>query len=106
MSSEIKDTALMYLMTRFRDLGREDLPLHIIKLNQSYIVGHKRKTMGGKKEYLDEACKIVHVKSRDIWKLYWKRADMKWHLHSTSSYADLDDLLDEVRKDPEGCFWG
>jgi len=103
---KIKDITLMYLMTKFRDLGHKELPLQIIKNKQSYVIGHKRKSGDGKKEYLEEACKIVHVKSRDVWKLYWKRADMKWHLHSTADYEALDDLLDEIRKDPEGCFWG
>jgi len=51
--------------------------------------------------------KATYVKSKNIWKLYWKRADLKWHgydfLANTNS---LQDVLKEIGKDPFCCFWG
>jgi hypothetical protein len=32
------------------------------------------------------------------------RADLKWHLYE--EYSTLDELLKEVKDDPNGCFWG
>ncbi len=100
----MQDKLILYILSKLNKYGHEKLPLHIIKEKQSYVVGHKRKAWKSDKEYLDEDCKIVYVKSKNLWKLYWKRADLKWHLYE--SYEDLDDLLEEVRTDPNGCFWG
>ncbi|MBU4477772.1 MAG: DUF3024 domain-containing protein, partial [Candidatus Omnitrophica bacterium] len=36
---------------------------------------------------------------------HWdKRADLKWHLYE--QYDTLDAALEEVKQDPNGCFWG
>ena len=51
--------------------------------------------------------KVTYVKSRKFWKLFWIRADFKWHSYtpfSTSKY--LEEILDEINTDPHGCFWG
>jgi hypothetical protein len=103
-SQKIKDELIFYILSKLGCFGHEKLPLEIVKDKQSYIVGHRRKRWRTEEEYLSEACKITYVKKRGIWKLYWKRADLKWHLYE--EYTRLDDLLDEVRIDPNGCFWG
>lgn len=60
-------------------------------------------------EIIDEipVAKATYVKSRKVWKLYWMRADFKWHgykpLPETKS---LRDVLNEINEDPHGCFWG
>jgi len=51
--------------------------------------------------------KATYVKSKNIWKLYWKRADLKWHRYdSLSDTKYLQDILKEIGKDPFCCFWG
>lgn len=51
--------------------------------------------------------KVKWVSSRMVWRLFWMRADMKWH-----SYVPLPEaptvraVLDEVDRDPNGCFFG
>lgn len=99
-----QDKIIFYILSRLGRFGHEKLPLEIIKEKQSYIIGHKRTRFSDGSEYLDKACKITHVKSSNIWKLYWMRADLKRHLYE--EYANLDDLLQEVRTDPNHCFWG
>jgi len=51
--------------------------------------------------------RATYVKSRNRWKLYWMRADLKWHrydpLPDTNS---LHDVLNEIDEDPYCCFWG
>ena len=99
-----KDKTLFYILSKLDRFGHEKLPLQIIKEKQSYIVGHKRKRYFDESEYLDKTCKITYVKKSDLWKLYWMRADLKWHLYE--EYKSFDDSLEEVKKDPNGCFWG
>ena len=51
--------------------------------------------------------RATYVKSRDIWKIYWMRADLKWHRYDPqSSVATIDDLLVVINQDPHGCFFG
>ncbi|MCK5580000.1 MAG: DUF3024 domain-containing protein [Candidatus Omnitrophica bacterium] len=101
---QIKDKLLFYILSKLECFGHEKLPLEIIKEKQSYIVGHRRKRWNSDEEFIEEACKITFIKSKNFWKLFWKRADFKWHLYE--EYTNLDNLLDEVRNDPNGCFWG
>jgi hypothetical protein len=51
--------------------------------------------------------KATFVTSRGRWKLYWQRADLKWHLYEPEPLCDqLTDVLDVVKADAFGCFWG
>ena len=102
--TKIKYKLIFYILSKFKRFGHEKLPLEIIKEKQSYIIGHRRKRWNRDEYFIEEACKMTFVKSRNIWKLFWKRADLKWHLYQ--EYADFDELLEEVRTDPNGCFWG
>ncbi len=92
------------MLSKLDRFGHEKLPLQIIKEKQSYIIGLKRNRFSDGSEYLDKACKLTYVKSSDMWKLYWMRADLKWHLYE--EYRNLDDLLEEVKKDPQRLFLG
>jgi len=51
--------------------------------------------------------KAKFIKSKGIWKLYWQRQNMKWVVYEPmESSSELSELLDEIGKDPHGCFWG
>lgn len=51
--------------------------------------------------------KATYVKSRKIWKLYWMRADLKWHRYDPlPDTKSLQDVLNEIGEDPYCCFWG
>jgi hypothetical protein len=99
-----QDKMMFYILSKLERFGSEKLPLQIVKEKQSYCVGHKRNRFSDGSEYLDYACKMTYVKSRGFWKLYWMRADLKWHIYE--EYQSLDDLLKEVKDDPNSCFWG
>jgi len=103
-NQKIKDNLIFYILSKLKRFGHEELPLEIIKEKQSYIIGHRRKRWNSDEYFIEEASKITFVKSRNIWKLLWKRSDLKWHLYK--EYINLDNLLDEIRDDPKGCFWG
>ncbi len=105
MESENRpDNSISYILEALKERDHERLPLRVTKDKQSYIIGHQRKHYFDGSEYLDEACKLVSAKKNNTWRLYWKRKDGKWHLYE--KYSSLDEVLREVKEDPNGCFWG
>lgn len=51
--------------------------------------------------------KATYVKSRKIWKLYWMRADLKWHSYKPFAESEsLEKILEVINKDDHACFWG
>lgn len=54
-----------------------------------------------------EVAKATYVKSRDVWRVYWLRADLKWHPYDPlREVGSLKEFLNEVDEDPFCCFWG
>ena len=51
--------------------------------------------------------KATFVRKRSIWKIYWERADLKWHSYDPlAEVSSVDEFFAEVEADPCGCFWG
>ncbi len=51
--------------------------------------------------------KLKFIRSANKWRLYWMRADMKWHEYpGLSSSNRLNDLVQEIDADPLACFFG
>jgi hypothetical protein len=51
--------------------------------------------------------KATYVKSKDLWKIYWLRADLKWHRYDPNPEVDrLEDVLAVLERDEYGCFYG
>jgi hypothetical protein len=51
--------------------------------------------------------KTTFVRTQGIWKVYWKRADLKWHSYGlTPEVATIGDFLAVVQDDEYGCFFG
>ncbi len=51
--------------------------------------------------------KATYVKSKAVWKVYWQRADLKWHCYEPNSEVkSLEDFLAVVEKDEYCCFYG
>lgn len=51
--------------------------------------------------------KVTYVKTQQCWKVFWKRADLKWHGYEpAATVATIDDFLTVVDQDAYGCFWG
>jgi len=59
-------------------------------------------------EQIEESiAKVRFIRSRDVWHLFWKRADLKWHRYPPCPEADsLVDALHTIHQDPNGCFFG
>lgn len=55
----------------------------------------------------NEFAKIRFYKSRQEWNLYWMRASGKWELYEPfPESTHLDNIIDTIREDKHGCFYG
>ena len=51
--------------------------------------------------------KATFVRSQARWKIFWMRADLKWHGYGPLLAVDsIEKFLAAVGKDEYGCFWG
>lgn len=51
--------------------------------------------------------KATYVRTQNLWKVFWKRADLKWHgYESASTVKSIEEFLVAVDTDPYGCFFG
>ncbi len=51
--------------------------------------------------------KFRYVKSRHVWLLHCMFSDLAWHRYEPlPEAASLAELVEEVRRDPTGIFWG
>lgn len=51
--------------------------------------------------------KITYVRSQDVWKLFWKRADNKWYGYpECPEVKTLKEALQVVNEDKLHCFFG
>jgi hypothetical protein len=51
--------------------------------------------------------KATYVRTQDVWKVFWKRADLKWHGYEPAAEVrSIEQFLAAVDADPYGCFFG
>ena len=51
--------------------------------------------------------KTTFVRTTNRWKIYWMRADLKWHSYPPHPEAVFfDEFLTVVDEDENCCFWG
>ena len=51
--------------------------------------------------------KVTYVRTKDRWRVFWMRADLKWHRYNPSpEVPSLQESLDIVDRDEYGCFFG
>ena len=51
--------------------------------------------------------KATSVKKQNVWKVYWQRADLKWHRYDFDPEVDtLEAFFAIVDRDEYACFWG
>ena len=51
--------------------------------------------------------KATYDKGKGIWKIFWPRADMKWHGYKPRpAVASIEEFLDLVDEDEYCCFFG
>ena len=107
---------LKYIESTIGSLCKRRSPVHLRdKLRTVYVVkGHdvaiyeERPYWKNPKEWTSHGiAKFKYIKNQNIWKLYWMRQDLKWHLYEPfSESGTIDRLVVEVDKDPYGAFFG
>jgi hypothetical protein len=51
--------------------------------------------------------KATFVRRQSLWKVYWQRADLKWHSYEpVPEVSSLSEFLAVVEEDAYSCFWG
>ena len=89
---------------RLRDKVREGQRFtgHAIKL---FLV---RPAFNRPGEHVEESiAKIQYARTRNVWRIFWKRADGKWHGYEPSpEVGSLADALRTVDEDAHHCFFG
>ncbi|HUR82321.1 MAG TPA: DUF3024 domain-containing protein [Thermoanaerobaculia bacterium] len=60
------------------------------------------------RERIEEAiARARYVKSRNTWRVYWQKADFKWHKYPPAPEAStVEAFLKLVDEDQYGCFFG
>lgn len=87
---------------------RHNLDLSFRIDNQSFVIFEIRPQWNDPKKRLEQpVAKATFVKSRKLWKLYWMRADLKWHRYPPlPESTSLEHILEEIERDPHACFYG
>jgi len=51
--------------------------------------------------------KATYVKTKGWWRVFWRRADLKWHGYDPMpTVPTIGEFLKVVDADPYHCFWG
>jgi hypothetical protein len=87
---------------------RSKLDLAFRVSGQSIEIFEIRPHFMDKEKMLEHSvAKATYNKTKLNWKVFWKRADLKWHSYSPSpEVASVEEFLDLVRNDDHCCFFG
>ncbi|ELV8627183.1 DUF3024 domain-containing protein [Vibrio cidicii] len=55
----------------------------------------------------EPVAKVKYYKSRDEWKIYWMKSDLKWHIYEpVPEVKTLEVFFEVLDADAYECFWG
>lgn len=83
------------------DLGyrTDGLSVYVIELRPSFSPPHEMQE--------EPVAKTTFVKSKGAWKVYWMRADLKWHAYpKMPEVKSIRKFFDVVDADEYNCFFG
>ena len=87
---------------------RQNVDLSFRQEGQSVEIFEIRPVWNNPKEKIEiSIAKATYVKSRQCWRIFWQRSDLKWHRYEASPEVRLvEDFLELVDRDEYGCFFG
>jgi len=87
---------------------RDEVDLSFRIERQSVLIFEIRPLWENPKEKIEEPiAKATYVKNRSLWKVFWQRADLKWHRYDPDPEVDsIDDFVKIVERDEYACFFG
>lgn len=51
--------------------------------------------------------KATFVQTKNCWKVFWQRSDLKWHSYTPSpTVQTVSEFVKVVEEDKHHCFWG
>src|SRR5690606_6283219 len=108
-SIDIIETMENYMVKVKPEPGiRKQLDVNYEIKDQSVILNAIRPIWNKPNEILTLGyAKATYVKNKKVWKIFWKRADNKWHTYKPRpTVNELKDFLNLVDQDEFGCFKG
>jgi len=84
---------------------RKQLDLAFRVEGQSVYLFEIRPDMRGRIMTHDVA-KLTFVRTENVWKVYWMRANLKWYPYETTNLKTIAGVVKTVETDTFGCFWG
>jgi hypothetical protein len=87
---------------------RNEVDLAFRMLDQSVEIFEIRRHWRDQSRVLEHAiAKATYKKSKQNWRVFWQRADLKWHSYKPAPAVEsIEDFLALVQKDEQGCFFG
>lgn len=87
---------------------KDKLRLEYSVKGHDVVIVERRPRWDNQSEWTESpVAKLKFIRSVGKWRLYWMRADMKWHEYpGLSSSTRLDELVQEIDADPLACFFG
>ncbi len=87
---------------------RDELDLGFRIKGQSVEIFEIRPFWNDPEKKVEEAvAKATYVKRHKVWRVYWQRADLKWHRYDPHPEVDtIEEFLDLVERDEYCCFYG
>ena len=87
---------------------RKELDIGFRQEGQSVEIFEIRPRWDNPKERIEySVAKATYVKTQGIWKIFWQRADLKWHTYTPHPKAkSIEEFLDIVEADTHACFFG
>ena len=87
--------------------ARKELDFGFLIDGQSVELFEVRPVWNNPEQQLERSvAKATYVKRHNHWKVYWQRADLKWHAYEPMpSVPTLKRFLTLVEEDPHTCFW-
>jgi hypothetical protein len=87
---------------------RDKLDLGFRLQGQSVEIFEIRPSWDNKDIVLEHpVAKATYNKTKRLWKVFWMRADLKWHGYQPNpAVQSIEDFLALVQEDRFGCFFG
>lgn len=87
---------------------RDKLDLQYKIEKQSIIIYELRPRFNKPSEIMEiDIAKATWVNTQQCWKVFWKRADLKWHAFETEKpIKTINEFTTLVANDSYGCFFG
>lgn len=75
---------------------------------QSVVINEVRPRLHNPPETFEHGvAKATFIKAKNEWKIFWFRADLKWHSYKPNpTVKSLGDFVALVEEDKHRCFWG